>query len=225
MSDKRDQHKQPEQRDGRATDTRRRILQVAEELYYAGGYEHINLQAIAERLGVSKTALFHHFKNKQELFYATMMAIGEHHYAMFASAVASAGPDARSQMRQLMERLTQESHFDLMRFMRGEYSLLTPEQQRNVAQEWQRGMFDVVRGVLEGGVARGELRLVDLTLTTFAFLHMCLLLSQGGAGMYSETGNGAPLPRVSVDSLLDLFLHGVEAGSHDHSREEPGPNA
>lgn len=201
---------QPEQRDGRTTDTRRRIVQVAEELYYAGGYERINLQTIAERLGVSKTALFHHFKNKQELFYATLMAVGEHHYAMFAQAVAEGGPDVRSKLRNIMRRLADESPFDMMRFMRGEYALLTPEQQQAVGQAWQRGMFDVVRRVLDEGVARGELRPLDTTLLTFTFLHLCLLLQRGDAAMYGGSGAGAP-PDIPYDSLLDVFLRGVSA--------------
>src|SRR5262249_42051183 len=48
-------------------DTRRRIQQVALELFGEHGYEATSLREIAERLGVTKAALYYHFKTKDEI--------------------------------------------------------------------------------------------------------------------------------------------------------------
>lgn len=58
--------------DGRAdprsrTDTRARIQQIAVELFTEHGYEGTSLREIAERLGVTKAALYYHFKSKEDI--------------------------------------------------------------------------------------------------------------------------------------------------------------
>jgi AcrR family transcriptional regulator len=48
-------------------DTRSRIQEVALELFTEQGYEATSLREIAERLGVTKAALYYHFKTKDEI--------------------------------------------------------------------------------------------------------------------------------------------------------------
>lgn len=52
---------------GRRGDTRERIQQVALELFAEQGYERTSLREIAERLGVTKAALYYHFKSKEDI--------------------------------------------------------------------------------------------------------------------------------------------------------------
>jgi AcrR family transcriptional regulator len=49
------------------TDTRARIQQVAVELFSEHGYEGTSLREIAERLDVTKAALYYHFKSKEDI--------------------------------------------------------------------------------------------------------------------------------------------------------------
>jgi AcrR family transcriptional regulator len=47
--------------------TRERIQRVALELFTEQGYEATSLREIAERLGVTKAALYYHFKTKEDI--------------------------------------------------------------------------------------------------------------------------------------------------------------
>jgi AcrR family transcriptional regulator len=47
--------------------TRERILDVALELFNEQGYDKTSLREIAERLGVTKAALYYHFERKEDL--------------------------------------------------------------------------------------------------------------------------------------------------------------
>jgi AcrR family transcriptional regulator len=47
--------------------TRERIQSVALELFAEQGYEKTSLREIAERLGVTKAALYYHFKSKEDI--------------------------------------------------------------------------------------------------------------------------------------------------------------
>jgi len=53
--------------DGRRGDTRARIQHVALEMFAERGYERTSLREIAERLGVTKAALYYHFKSKEDI--------------------------------------------------------------------------------------------------------------------------------------------------------------
>ncbi|MFI0238101.1 TetR/AcrR family transcriptional regulator [Streptomyces sp. NPDC016845] len=59
-----DSSNKPQQRRG---DTRQRIRDVALELIAEQGYEKTSLREIAERLGVTKAALYYHFKTKEDI--------------------------------------------------------------------------------------------------------------------------------------------------------------
>jgi AcrR family transcriptional regulator len=51
----------------RRGDTRERIREVAIELFAEKGYDKASLREIAERLGVTKAALYYHFKTKEDI--------------------------------------------------------------------------------------------------------------------------------------------------------------
>lgn len=54
-------------RGGRAAATRRRLLEAADALFYAGGIRATGVDAVAERAGVTKMTLYSHFASKDEL--------------------------------------------------------------------------------------------------------------------------------------------------------------
>ena len=51
----------------RRSDTRERIQAIAVELFVEQGYDKTSLQEIADRLGVTKAALYYHFKSKEAI--------------------------------------------------------------------------------------------------------------------------------------------------------------
>jgi AcrR family transcriptional regulator len=48
-------------------ETRERILEVAEELFTTQGYDKTSLRDIAERLGITKAALYYYFGRKEDI--------------------------------------------------------------------------------------------------------------------------------------------------------------
>ena len=55
-----------------------RILEVSTRLFLQKGYENTSLQDIINELeGLTKGAIYHHFKSKEEIFYAVATKLGE----------------------------------------------------------------------------------------------------------------------------------------------------
>ena len=51
----------------RPSDTKKRILQTARELFATKGVQQTSLQEIADRLGITKPALYYHFASREDL--------------------------------------------------------------------------------------------------------------------------------------------------------------
>jgi AcrR family transcriptional regulator len=49
------------------SDTRERIQEVARELFLQRGVQHTSLRDIADRLGITKPALYYHFSSREDL--------------------------------------------------------------------------------------------------------------------------------------------------------------
>ncbi len=49
-------------------DTKQNIVKTALELFLQNGYEKTSMNDIARKVGITKPAIYHHFKNKDELF-------------------------------------------------------------------------------------------------------------------------------------------------------------
>ncbi len=58
-------------------ETAQEILTEAHELFYEKGYERAAMREIAERVGISKAAMYHHFKNKEEILYTICLQAGQ----------------------------------------------------------------------------------------------------------------------------------------------------
>jgi AcrR family transcriptional regulator len=69
---------------GRRGDTRARIQRVALELFAEQGYERTSLREIAERLGVTKAALYYHFRSKEDI----VRSFTEDHFGRLDSLIA-----------------------------------------------------------------------------------------------------------------------------------------
>ena len=74
--------------------TKRALVDVATELFTEQGYAGTSLDAIVAGARVTKGALYHHFKGKQDLFEAAFMDVEERASAQIRSTrvTSSCGP-------------------------------------------------------------------------------------------------------------------------------------
>jgi AcrR family transcriptional regulator len=100
------------------SDTRTRIQDVALDLFIEQGYEATSLREIAEKLGVTKAALYYHFKTKEDIV-ASLVDI---RMATMDELIAWAKDRPRTveNRRELVRRyaadLVQSRHHQMMRF-------------------------------------------------------------------------------------------------------------
>jgi AcrR family transcriptional regulator len=104
--------------DERRTGTRERIQAVAVELFAEHGYDKTSLREIAERLDVTKAALYYHFNTKE----AIVVSLFEDLIAGIDEIITWAEdqpptPETRQEILRRYARLTRERPKGMMRFI------------------------------------------------------------------------------------------------------------
>jgi AcrR family transcriptional regulator len=183
-----------------ARDTRRHILQVALELFSAQGFDATSLQQISDRLGVTKAALYYHFKSKDDL----LRAVLEPYFTGIDALKLNEGPDAEARQANPAQRL--EDYLDLLLEHREILSYLSRDAAalaRPVVAAPEQAFQDLVRD----GIAGANLTLEDQVKVNFAL-----------GGMRSAISANASTP---ADALRGPILESVESvlGSLKHQRQ------
>lgn len=94
------------------------IMESARELFVKKGYQQVSMRQIAKQLGCSHGAIYYHFKNKAELFYALVVS----HFDMLEDKLReilnrdiSNDEKLKSIMLGYIEfGLTYQSHYEIM---------------------------------------------------------------------------------------------------------------
>jgi AcrR family transcriptional regulator len=127
-------------------DTRSRIQEVALELFTEHGYEATSLREIAERLGVTKAALYYHFKSKDEIA-ASFLA---DRAAALTRIVEWAKDQPRTQdtRREILKRYAEElavsGHHKVMRFLERNQTALRDNPKSELMREIMISMIDLL---------------------------------------------------------------------------------
>lgn len=87
----------------RRGDTRERIQTIALERFTDNGYDQTSLREIAEDLGVTKAALYYHFKSKEEILDSLLSEVSDDVEALVQWMLS--GPSTRERRLEMLRRL------------------------------------------------------------------------------------------------------------------------
>ncbi|MEU4197853.1 helix-turn-helix domain-containing protein [Kribbella sp. NPDC026611] len=128
----------PRQRTG---DTRARIQQAALELFGVRGVKETSLRDIAERLGVTKPALYYHFASREDLLNSLVQPMIEDFEAYAAAQEAAAPLDPRELLGSYFDLAYK--HRRLIQLMIRDLAVLTELKLAGRFMEW-RGRVTVL---------------------------------------------------------------------------------
>ena len=87
----------PTKKQVQSDSTRRKLISVARRLFATRGYAGTSIVEITERAKVTRGALYHHFRDKEELFRAVFEQVEEELVARSAAAATGSRPEQRLQ--------------------------------------------------------------------------------------------------------------------------------
>jgi AcrR family transcriptional regulator len=109
--------------DHRRTDTRDRILSVALRLFATQGYANTSLREIADELGVTKAALYFHFKTKEDILNGILLEHLASINAMIEEAEAHvATPSGREDLLRRLSDYQMSRSLNLIKLIRENFT-------------------------------------------------------------------------------------------------------
>lgn len=195
----------PRRAEASEVSTKRRIEAAALQLFATKGFEATGIRDIADRAGLSTSALYHYMGSKDELLVAFMMESMTE--LIRAARAALKGCDGPAEQLAALVRTHVGFHtLDAQR------SLVADDELRAVSDVAFTKVMQLRDGyellwaeALERGVRSGEFSLVDARITRLALLEMC----NGVARWYSDRGPKSPAE--IADCFADLALAMVSA--------------
>ena len=189
--------------------TRQELLEAAFEEMYVHGFQATGLDQILVRTGVTKGALYHHFKNKQELGYAVFDEIIRPGMLSRWEEPLAGSDDPVQTLKDMMYAALEENREHLLE--RGcPLNNLTQEMSQvdagfhariqKLLGDWRRGVTEA----LERGKAAGNIRPDVDTDATAAFV---IASWEGMAGMAKGTGDLELV--MGMGRVLESFLDGL----------------
>lgn len=149
----------PETLSSPVTDATGRILAAAKDLFAESGFDAVSMNAIADRAGVSKANVFHHFKSKNDLYLAVLkIACTESH-----AQIDQLGSDKGSFVARLRDYSV--SHLASMlqdekisRLVQRDLLENGPQRGKEFAEQVFGQNFAGLVDILRSGQKKGELR-------------------------------------------------------------------
>jgi TetR/AcrR family transcriptional regulator, cholesterol catabolism regulator len=183
--------------------TRTRILEEAAKLFTEKGYKTTSVQDIAQATGLSKAALYHHFRSKEEVLYEISLQALEGLIREGEKALSEPHPSLA--LLRFMEghaRFFEENFAFFVTMLQGIKSLSPEKREKTVALRDRHEAN--LRTILRRGIEAGVFRPVDVALAGRAVLSMLNWMIRwfrpGGPMRAEEMARG----------YYDLILRGLE---------------
>lgn len=181
---------------------RRAALRVAARIFNEKGYHATSLDEIAEEIGVTKTALYYYFKNKEQLLYECLRLTYD------CGQTARLETEARGGTA--LERLTHlySRFIQLLAQERGAYTTMAnirvlPQERQEELLDRRRQLDRYSRMLLSQAVSEGAIRPIDVRITSNYFLGAVNWILR----WYTE-GDERSADEVS-ELFLDLLINGI----------------
>lgn len=184
--------------------TRGALVAVARELFSERGYGGVGTEEIVQRAGVTRGALYHHFRDKEDLFRAVYEAVeSELTEKIAAGALAQSEPieSLRAGTRMFLDACL-EPEVQRIVLIDGP-AVLGWEEWRAIAEQYGFGLVQVA---LQGAMDAGAI--AEQPVRPLAHVLMGAL---DEAALYVARADDVKRARREVGDTLDLLLEGLRA--------------
>lgn len=188
-------------------DTAAEILEAARQLFYEKSYEAASTREISARVGISKAALYHHFKNKEEILFRICLEAADELVENMRRAIARNVQSGKPLKEQLTDILIEylrtymkNENFNKILFHDMEY---LPDDKKRIILDKEKENVHQLRAFLVSLMDQGLIRRVNPTVMTFT-----LISSLHWLYFWFKPHGPLSLEEVAQE-IADLFLHGM----------------
>lgn len=188
----------------RPSESRERVLNVAEQLFSERGYAPVTLKDIADTLGMKQASLYYHVPGGKEALFVEVSERSFHrHRAGLESAINSAKDNPEEQLRSAAYWIISQTIPDLGRMANSDMPEIGDEHAHRLMQIAFESLLLPIAAIFRNGYESGMFRSSQATMQAGAFISMISALRNLPDRFITQ-------PKTEMaDTLIDLFLHGV----------------
>jgi TetR/AcrR family transcriptional regulator len=185
---------------------REQILNAARILFIQQGYHGLSMRQISESVGVSKAALYYHFKDKEELFLAVLnLYLNEIEGVI--DEIQSRPIGSSEKIRMFVEYILGQpaEKRAVMRLGSQEMSQLSANARKDFGKIYHGKFIGKLIAIIQTGIERREFQSLNAEVATWALLGI----------MYPyfypvDARKGEPVPASVIDQIVTIYLKGIE---------------
>ncbi|MEW6614069.1 MAG: TetR/AcrR family transcriptional regulator [Thermodesulfobacteriota bacterium] len=154
---------------------REEILEAATMLFYEKGYQSTSMNDLANEMGLSKSAIYHYFRSKEEILveiYEKTITDATNELSKLATSDKSTIDKLREAIINQIEHIMIERQSMLKIFFQEEEQL--PDKFHKSIKKRKREYNRLIEGIFTEGISEGIFKKGDPQLFVNAFLGMCL---------------------------------------------------
>jgi AcrR family transcriptional regulator len=183
---------------------REEILTKAADVFEKKGYAQTTILDVAQALDLSRSALYHYFKSKDEILEALVLEHTEHAAEQMELRLAGKNGSPTKQLHELLSgsingRMTRGARLRVLDQLAAEM----PADIKHKFDHGRRRVLDLYVRLIQSGIDAGELRAIDARTAALAILGIASWTSW----WYSPAGRKSPEELAEV--LIDIAFHGI----------------
>lgn len=190
-----------------ASGGRERVLHEARRFFLERGYADVSMQQIADAVGMTKAALYYHFRDKDDLFAHVVVSEMARQRESIERQIACGGSLADVVQRIARLYFDQLSP-DSLRMMVDFKDHVPENRHADVHQELER-FVNVLTELFENAAARHEIRDISPRLAAFVFFHT--LVGFVIQSVRDPLVTPPPDPETAPQLVASIVLHGIAA--------------
>ena len=193
-----------------AVGLREQILVTAKSLFIQYGYHGLAMRQISEAVGVSKPALYYHFKDKEELFIAILSSNLneiEHAIDLIQSRQISCSEQIVLFVEYVLNQPAEERA--IIRLGSQEMGQLSATARQKFNKTYHDQFIGKLQNIFQDGVAKGEFQPIDPAVATWALLGIMYPY------FYPSHTESTPLRSETIRQIISIFMNGVRIQGRD----------
>jgi AcrR family transcriptional regulator len=193
------------------TSSRQKILDAAAKLFIEHGYRGISMREISEKTHLSKAAIYHHFRDKEELFLSILRENLERH-AEVAQHAALLQKNVRSRFEFMVEEFLNLPHQEraIVRLATQEMVHISEAACAIFRDTYHANFLKIIDDLLIHGMSNGELRKLNIPFARTVFFGICFpFLCMNEA----ETSIAIKCTKDTAHDIVCAFFDGVTGSS------------
>ncbi len=186
--------------------TKVKIIEVAIECFGELGYEGTSMRLIAEKLGISKPAIYYHFPDKQHLFQGIVEFVMDK-FSNTLEAIKNNQTDAISKLKDIIltrfKPLSDESN--IRRFLHGMFTNGVKHGMKFDHKNMFESQENIILTIIQQGIDEGNFR-PDINKKSFLYALI------GTINLFTRDNlmnQAAPISEQQADQIINQLIQGV----------------